>query len=205
MGSRLDRLTATFADTEWFSLSDLDHVRRIDDRLNQNALIGAAVDAIASGSVELGRGDTLLDGLVALVPRAIWPNKPIVAGSGDLVSSFTGMTFAEGTSVGIGHVLEGYVNFGRPGAVLGLMAVGFFVVLVDRSAAFALHRGDLVRFTRWFLPGMSLLQVGGSFAELTSSAAAAFVTVLVIHRVIGADRRRAPVSPDTRLPAAGES
>lgn len=204
MGSRLERLGATFADTEWFNLSDVDHVKRIDDRLNQNTLIGAAVDGIESGAVEPGHGATLAEAALALVPRAIWPDKPVVAGSGDLVASYTGMTFAEGTSVGIGHMMEWYVNFERPGVVFGLMAIGFLVVLVDRSAALALYRGDVARFTQWFLPGMSLLQVGGSFAELTSSAAAAFVAVALINRVVGAAALQ-PARPGLTRPGAPAS
>ncbi len=46
------------------------------------------------------------------IPRALWPNKPVVGGSGDLVSTYTGIRFADGTSVGIGQVLESFVNFG---------------------------------------------------------------------------------------------
>jgi hypothetical protein len=183
MGTRLDRLVETFADTEWFDVNDIEHLRRIDGRLNQNALLGAAVDGIDSGAVPLAYGATLRDAALALIPRALWPSKPVVAGSGDLVATYTGLFFAEGTSVGIGHVMEWYVNFGVVGVALGFVIIGAVTVYVDRAAAMWLHRGDISRFALWFMPGMSLLQVGGSFVEMTSSAAASVVVVLLLDRV----------------------
>jgi hypothetical protein len=193
IGSRLDRLAATFAETEWFSVNNADHVRRVDERLNQNALVGAAIDNIGGGAVPFGRGATIADATIALVPRALWPEKPVTAGSGDLVSVYTGIGFAEGTSVGIGHVLEWYVNFGQWGVILGFIVIGGVVVYVDRGAGYYLHHGDPARFVRFFLPGLSLLQVGGSFVELTSSAAAAWIMAVAVNWAVGAERRQAPM------------
>lgn len=195
MGPRMSRLAATFAEMEWFNVNDIDHVRRVDERLNQDALVGAAIDNIEGGGVPLGRGATIVDAAIALIPRALWPEKPVTAGSGDLVSVFTGITFAEGTSVGIGHVLEWYVNFGQWGVILGFVLIGGAVVYVDRGAGYYLHRGDPARFVQFFLPGLCLLQVGGSFVELTSSAAAAWIMAVVVNRAVGAERRRLPVAP----------
>jgi hypothetical protein len=133
--------------------------------------------------VPLAHGGTIRDAALALIPRAIWPDKPIRAGSGDLVSIYTGLTFAQDTSVGIGHVMECYVNFAMPGVVLGFMLIGAVVVYVDRSARAWLDRGDAGRFAIWYLPGLSLLLVGGSFVEMTSSAAAALVIAFAFTSV----------------------
>jgi hypothetical protein len=70
-----------------------EHLQRIDGRLNQNFLVGAAVNQL-SQTQAYARGDTLWDALLALIPRAIWPEKPITAGSGNLVSRYTGIDFA---------------------------------------------------------------------------------------------------------------
>jgi hypothetical protein len=136
-----------------------------------------------------------------LIPRALWPNKPIRAGSGDLVSIYTGLTFAQDTSVGIGHVMECYVNFAMPGIVVGFLLIGAVVVYVDRSARAWLDRGDAGRFAIWYLPGLSLLLVGGSFVEMTSSAAAALVIALAFTSVMKRFRTVARVaSPAIDVP-----
>ena len=183
LGTRVDRLVETFTQMEWFDLRNIDHLHRVDERLNQDALVGMAVDNIQTETVPLARGGTIWDATLALVPRALWPGKPVMAGSGDLVSTYTGLLVPEGTSVGIGHVMEWYVNFALPGVVIGFLIIGAVTVFVDASASVWLHRGEAGRFALWFLPGLSLLQVGGSFVEMTSSAGAALVIGLLLIRM----------------------
>ena len=138
------------------------------------------------------------DAVVALIPRAIWPNKPIIGGSGNLVSDYTGMRFADDTSVGIGHVMEAYVNFGRTGVIVCFLILGVVVAAADGMSYATLARGQGTDFLVRYLPALSLLTVGGSFAELTSSGAAALVVALVLRRVARGlrDRRtRSRVEP----------
>lgn len=182
LSNRLARLYMTLSDFEWFDLSNDLHLQRIDDRLNQNHLVGAAVSYLDSGAQDFAQGDTLWEALLALVPRAVWPDKPIGAGSGNLVTTYTGISFAEGTSVGIGQVMEFYVNFGDVGVVLGFLVIGMIITVVDWSAYQPLKQGDWERFIFWYLPGLSLLQVGGSLVEVTSSAAAAAILSRLLHR-----------------------
>src|SRR5262249_48114281 len=111
LGDRVDRVATTFHAFEWFDPSKDEHLARIDSRLNQSFLVGAAVSRLSDIGGFAG-GETLWDALIAVVPRALWPDKPVVAGSGNLVTRFTGIEFAAGTSVGIGQVMEFYVNFG---------------------------------------------------------------------------------------------
>jgi hypothetical protein len=120
----------------------------------------------------------------------MWPNKPIFAGSGDLVSNFTGIRYAEGTSIGIGAVMECFVNFGRWGVFFGFFLLGATIVYVDRSAGAALRRGDADRFLRWYLPGLSLMNIGGLFAEVTGTGAAALVVVTVVSHVTERMKRK---------------
>ena len=182
MVTRFDTLGDTFAEFEWFDLTRIEHLRRIDERLNQDALVGLAVQGVETEAVPLAMGGTLVDAAIALVPRALWPDKPVMAGSGNVVSDYTGLRFAEGTSVGIGHVMEWYINFAMPGIVFGFAAMGALLVFVDRTAAAWLHAGDVGRFAVWFLPGTSLLSVGGSFVETTATAAASWVLASSLRR-----------------------
>ena len=182
--ARFDQLASTFRSVEWFDPWDLDHLYRVDRRLNQDHLIGSAVVFLREGSAEYANGSTLVDAVVALVPRALWPDKPIVGGSGDLVTNYTGIRFAYGTSVGVGQVMELHINFGTPGVVIGFAVLGLLVALIDRRAAGSLARGDIRSFALWYMPGLSLLQLGGSLAEVTATAAASMVLILAISSVV---------------------
>src|SRR4051812_46235184 len=98
--------------------------------MNQDFLIGLAMENLEAGRVPFANGRTIADAVLGLVPRAIWPDKPIAAGSGDLVSVYTGLNFPEWTSVGIGQVMECYVNFGTPGLVFGFILIGALLVFI---------------------------------------------------------------------------
>ncbi len=180
---RFDRIAKTVTTFEWFDPADFVHLQRIDARLNQNFLVGAAVYQLGQ-TQNFARGETLWDALLALIPRAIWPEKPITAGSGNLVSRYTGIDFASGTSVGVGQVMEFYLNFGTPGVVIGFMIMGVLVTAFDWQAAERLARNDLHGFVLWFLPGIAFLQVGGQLVEITASAAASLIVALFVNRLL---------------------
>jgi hypothetical protein len=190
VGDRVTQLQTTVNSAEWFDPNDADHLARIDSRLNQNYLVGAAENYLEAGKTDFAHGSTLWDAVISMVPRAMWPNKPIFAGSGDLVASFTGFRYAENTSVGIGAVMECYVNFGTWGVIIGFFVIGAAVVYVDRSAGSALRAGDADTFLRWYLPGLSLLNVGGLFAEVTGTGAAALIVVTVVSHVTERMKRK---------------
>jgi hypothetical protein len=200
---RIDRVSQTVATFEWFDPDNLEHLQRIDGRLNQNFLVGAAVYQL-SQTQAYARGDTLWDALLALIPRALWPDKPIQAGSGDLVSRYTGIDFAEGTSVGVGQVMEFYLNFGTPGVVIGFIIMGVIITALDWQAAERLARFDLHGFVLWFLPGIALLQVGGQLVELTASAAASLVVALLVNRYLDRSQARR-TNPAPQTPALANS
>ena len=181
---RLTQLGRSASDFEFFDPYDVAQLQRIDARLNQNFLVGAAVRYLELQRNPFARGETLWEAAMALVPRAVWPDKPVTAGSGDMVTRYTGFRFAAGTSVGIGQVMEFYVNFGQLGVVVGFMILGVVLSLIDVGAHQRLVKGDWQSFALWYLPGLSLLQAGGSLVEVTSSAAAAFVAAVVVNRFV---------------------
>ncbi len=185
LSDRLQRVYDTVSMLEPFDPNERAHFQRVDGRLNQSLLIGSAIDYLEVNAVrDFGRGETLWQALIALVPRAIWPDKPVVAGSMTVVSDYTGRQFDRNTSVGVGHVMEFYINFGTLGVVLGFLVLGVAVTALDRAAGVRLRRGDWKGFALWFLPGLSLLQVGGSLVELTSSAGAAVIAALLVNRLL---------------------
>jgi len=182
--NRVEQLYVTVSTSEWFDPYNSDQLTEIDRRLNQNYLVGSAVDFLASRPGDYANGETLWDAVIALIPRAVWADKPVVAGSADLVTRFTGIEFAEGTSVGIGQVMEFYVNFGTLGVVLGFGVLGVLLSIIDATAGHRLSDGDWPGFALWYLPGLALIQVGGSLVEVTGSSAASLVAALIVNGLL---------------------
>lgn len=181
---RLEKIFRIFTDFKFFDATNPEHLNEIDRRLNQNWLVGSSVRYIDAGNIEYAHGETLWFALIALVPRAVWPGKPVVGGGGDIVSKYTGITFAEGTSVGVGQVMEFFINFGTFGVVIGFLAFGAAIRQFDSRAARGMFRQNYRAAVIWFLPGLGFLQAGGNLVEVTTSVGAGFVGALIAGEMI---------------------
>jgi hypothetical protein len=178
--SRLDQVTKLVTEFQFLDLSNENHLWALDQRLNQNYLVGMGVMRHREGLAELWYGATVP--IWVVIPRAIWPDKPAVGGSGDLVEQFTGVTFAEGTSVGTGQVIEFYMNFGMAGVVAGFAILGFILMRLDQGVMRALAMGNIHGAVRCALPGLALLQPLGSLLEMLVGAISAIVVAqLLVH------------------------
>lgn len=200
---RFNEVSRTFSEFEFLDLTRIEHLDRIDDRLNQNTLVGRAVEYLSTRPEEFAHGETIWEAILSPIPRALWPSKPIAAGSGDLVSRFTGMQFDKDTTVGIGHVLEWYVNFGSTGVFLGSLFVGLVLGFIDRVAIGHLDHGNWAKFSVWYLSSLSLLQLGGSLVEAVAGAAGGMLVGLVILQLRPA--RSAPERLRIPEPARGRA
>lgn len=179
---RVERVWTTIKDFEFFDPSSSGHRQRVDERLNQLSITGLGRENLDLGLAEFARGKTLTDALVALIPRALWPEKPVGAGSGDIVATYTGMKFAEGTSVGVTQVFEAYVNFGKAGVVGIFFTLGFLVSLADRRAGEAMCASDGKQVALWALPSFAVAGAGGSFVETFAAAAGGAVAAALFGR-----------------------
>ena len=177
---RLGQVTKLVTEFQLLDLSNEEHLWALDERLNQNYLVGLGVMRHREGSAELLYGATVP--VWALIPRAIWPDKPQVGGSGDLVAQFTGVIFAEGTSVGTGNVLELYMNFGMAGVVAGFAFLGFILMRLDQGVMRALATGNIHGMVQRALPGLALLQPLGSFLEMLVATISAIVVAQLLIR-----------------------
>jgi hypothetical protein len=177
---RLDQVTKLVTEFQLLDLSNEEHLLALDGRLNQNYLVGLGVMRHREGSAELWYGATVP--VWALIPRVIWPDKPEVGGSGDLVAQFTGVRFADGTSVGAGNVLEFYMNFGIAGVVAGFAFLGFVLMRLDQGVMRALATGNIDGMLQCALPGLALLQPLGSFLEMLVSTISAIVVAQLLIR-----------------------
>jgi hypothetical protein len=184
IGGRIVTLTDTFSKFEMFDLTNQQHLEAIDGRLNQNTLVGQAVEYLGSGQVRFAQGQTLALAAVSWIPRILWPGKPAVGGSGDLVSLFTGRVFTEGTSVGVGQVLEFYINFGSIGVFIGFLVFGAIVQSFDMLAGRKLVSNDWVSFIVWFLPGLGFIQPGGSLVEVVATVASSIILGYILRKFV---------------------
>lgn len=174
--------TAFASGWRWFDPRDMDSLYSIEARLNQNILIGYSVRNLEGSVVQFAHGETLVDAALALIPRFIWPDKPERAGSRGLVSRFTGLEFAEGTSVGIGHIMEFYINFGIPGVLIGFLIFGSVIGALDIVAGESLQRGNWTKFVFAYVLGAAATNVGGNFAEMTASMLGCMILTFIVTR-----------------------
>ncbi len=182
-GTRFAKVQGIWQDFEWFDPFDKKHLQRIDWRLNQNWLVGAAVSHLGPTGA-FANGETIWMAVLALVPRAIWPGKPVVAGSMGLVEVYSGIKVPEDTSIGMGLIFEFYVNFRRYGVFLGLLLIGVLVGVADRKAGTALRFGEPADFPMWFLIGIVLQNVAGSLVEITPAIIATVLIVTVLKKYL---------------------
>lgn len=182
--TRVEQAKKMFQQFEWFDSWNSRHLGYVNGRLNYNGLVGAGMSHLDSTKA-FGRGETLWMSVLAIIPRAVWPDKPIQAGSMDFVSRYTGLKFAEGTSVGMGLVFEFYANFGRYGVLFGMLIMGILVGYADRRAGEELRWGSPIVFARWFLIGTCLLIVGASLIEVIPGLILAVVWTTGLTHLFG--------------------
>lgn len=165
-----------------FRLMDLgnrEDLEAVNWRLNQNYLVGMAVKRLREGVVDYYKGKTVVQGLQAMIPRMLWPNKPISAGRSTIVPEMTGFYVnVKTTSYGVGNVMEFYINFGMPSLVLGFVLLGWGLGRLDYLAAMALSDGDYPRVILFALPAIALIQPERGITEMASGAAAAVVAAI---------------------------
>ena len=147
LAERFERLEQMFANFQWLDYDNREQRYVIDARLNQNLLVGAAVERLELDEVSYAHGGTLVAIALGLIPRAVWPDKPAVGGGGTVVQHYTGMRFADGTSVGAGQVLEFYVNFGTLGVIGGFLLYGYLIGWMDVRITTSLEQGDRKGFS----------------------------------------------------------
>ena len=172
---RVMQATTIITDIAWFDPGNPRQLDALDQRLNQNFFAGEAAKKLATGQTRFLHGRSVWEGLQALVPRAIWPDKPIFAGSSGMIREMTDFQVNETTSFGVGQVMEFYINFGVPSLVVGFFLFGLAYGWIDRNAAAALQRGDFGQAILWFLPGIGMLAPLASVAEVMGNIAATLV------------------------------
>jgi hypothetical protein len=176
---RLDQVSSIVTNFELLDLTSPEQADALNGRLNQNAFVGLAVTEHEAGRTDFAYGATVP--VWALIPRAVWPNKPLVGGGGNVVSDFTGLLLDLNSSFGAGQVFEFYVNFGIPGVLIGFLGLGYLLMRLDRGITRALAANDMRGLLLRAMPGLMLLQPEANLLEILVGCVAAY---LVAHLVI---------------------
>lgn len=176
--ARIEQSAKMITQIEVFSAEKSHQMRALDARLNQNYFAGLAADWIDAGVVNFLYGRSIKEGLLSLVPRVLWPDKPSYGGSPGIIMEMTGFEVGENTSYGVGHVMEFYINFGIPSLIGGFVILGLLFGWLDRQAALAERSGDLGLAIVYFLPTVAMNMPIGSLAELTGSGVSAYLAAL---------------------------
>ena len=127
---------------------------------------------MSEGYEEYAKGDTFKTGLLNLIPRIIWKDKPIKAGDSKRVEKYTGLKFREDTSVGMPHVMELYVNYAVYSVVFGFILIGVMFSYLDRHAYITLSNYQFNKFVFYFLPALAFMRTGTPFIENISASVA---------------------------------
>ncbi len=172
---RIDLSVGAAKEIAIFDPRNESHLYALDARLNQNYFVGTAAARIESGQSKLLYGRTIWEGFLSVIPRALWPDKQIVAGSGRIVAEMTGLQLSTNTSFGVGNVMEFHINFGVAGLVIGFLLFGWVLRKLDWLAAAADTRGELSSTFIYFLPAVALIQPNGSMVEMIGGATAAWI------------------------------
>ena len=175
MASRVETSIQMIRDFEFFDSGNEAQLQALDRRLNQNYFVGKAASRLASSQVEWLHGRSFWEALIAPVPRLIWPDKPVIAGSPAIIMEMTGFMVNDTTSYGVGNVMELYINFGIPSLVAGFLSLGLLFGWLDRRAALAERGGDLGQTILYFMPAAAMIHPNGSLVELTGGGASALI------------------------------
>lgn len=160
------------------------------DRFDQNWLLGLSRNRIETSQVSTLGGESYMNILIGPIPRFLWPSKPELTGGSRLATQFTGRFFFGETTVGIGQVMEAYINFGWFGIVVVFTFIGFAIGVCDMVAhwAFRNRRADIFIIAFAFSqPLMSILEFSASIVT------SIFASVLVCYLLKQFFYQRSPI------------
>jgi hypothetical protein len=172
---RIDASMEIVKNFQLFDPTDIFVQYALDLRLNRNYFVGLAAERIEHKEVDYLYGKTVWEAAISLVPRALWPGKPVLGGGGNLAADMTGLQLSEKASWGVGSVMEFQINFGTPGVIIGFLLLGWLIGTLDRKAAIANASGELPKAILYFLPAIPLMQPLDSLAEMVGGAAITLV------------------------------
>ena len=152
-GSVLRIILAGAREMEMFSPWNFDSLDFVNIRLDLPLFIGKMMERHLQIPDLRAWGSTLYILPLVLLPRFVWPDKPVRGGT-EFMSQHTGLTFTEDVTFGTGSVFEFYVNFGYLGVFFGFLILGWFVRYLDLKASRSLISGKYISFMIFMTLGL---------------------------------------------------
>ncbi|MFQ4140799.1 hypothetical protein U2718_001115 [Chlorogloeopsis sp. ULAP02] len=107
-----------------------------DQAIERSAQIVLFSDVMKSSPeiVPYWNGETYLPLLTSYIPRAVWPEKPVLNTGNEFGRRYKIIDVNDFvTSVNLPMIVEMYVNFGSWGVITGMPLLGFLLAFVDRK------------------------------------------------------------------------
>ncbi|WP_077145354.1 hypothetical protein [Sphingopyxis sp. KK2] len=183
LSERVDGLVDAISQFGPLSSDDAKQLYVLDSRLDQSIYTGMAVEKFEAQPDTFENGSTLLAGLFAFVPRAIWTNKPVRGGS-QFVSEHTGYNASAETTFGIGPFFEFYANFAMFGVVVFSLLMGMFVRYLDMRAFRALAEGRMAEAVPLMSGLVAFIQPLANASSLFSTFYASLIIGFIIVKVM---------------------
>ncbi len=125
-------ISAAAEASEGKTITDKEYYLPIVYRLNQAWLVSAAMVKVPDAE-PFARGGTIVRSCIdAIVPRFLNPDKE-KAGGKEKIKKFTYLKLTESTSMNIGLLGEGYVNFGKWGAPIVIFLYGLMIGFLEKK------------------------------------------------------------------------
>lgn len=122
-------------------------------RMNQGFLVSHVISKCERDNILL-QGEKSLESIAAaVVPRILWPDKPM-AGGRDNIKKYTNKVLVGSTSMNISYFGDFYIDFGPEGGVLALFVFGY---LIGVSIAYVVY---LATIRPVFFVGLPLILSG---------------------------------------------
>lgn len=139
-------------------------------------------------------GDSLSYALTVLVPRFIWPDKPIITSVGtDLSLAASGNV---GSSISPGLFAEAYWNLGWLGIPILMVPLGCILTVFSRYSLNVMREENWLHLPPVLLGVLAGVRVDGFFvADIIGGSATALVYALLAFALDGSLNRRPPKAP----------
>lgn len=122
------------------------------------------------------------DLLAALVPRILWPNKPVKLGGSQFVSHYTGLSWGEETSVGLPYQFELYANGGAIAVSLGLLFLGWLTAKLELSLVVGNY--SMPKFLAMFIIVNGITAGSQTIVALIMQLISGYIATFVLGRLL---------------------
>lgn len=194
LSDRIDVIGEAIASIELLHPSNFNSLDWLNIRLNQNIFVGKAIEWHELYPYLKLYGEKLALIPFALIPRFLWPGKPMMGGS-SMLEEHTGMIFSSRATFGMGPIIEWFINFGMPGIFFGMLLLGLVVRWIDIQASLSLQTFRFLDFARWFTAGIALVAPLTELFFMFNTALMSFLSLTALKHFVGRRVRQ----PESKL------